>query len=461
MTRPMLVLCVVLGAGASAHGACLDTSAFDDAQRAVDAAVRCDTVASNREYVSAGAHALVDVPLSASCRRRFVKERLKRSVCGRPGSVVCCATSSRGRTANRVVRQGQCTNGATCESMRSVGQGCTDDGRCNDGLCPRGAPGTPRQVAFTVRSAGSDLDLGWTGTFHNLPLVAGARLTYCLAQCDGAADTSCVGQGATGDGTLNGRVFGAPLPLLAAGVPVCVANRFQGPELRSTFDVATGEAQGDLDLFADVYLTNQAADVCPRCVVPGGGEIGSTGRCSAGAADPGAECRVEGIVDVALGAGDRHYTLSSRCLPPDTQRVGTLGIRAPLTTGTSAEPGPLPCGDTQGPQQQDDACGGGSCTARCTGQACVAVDPMGRCVDVKGGISQVCCSTNPAIPCFPTGDGGTLVRSGAPFDASPLGAFVATFCVPRTGSSLINGVTGLPGPGALIVPVDAAVERAP
>src|SRR5262245_60663283 len=395
MSRPMLVLCVVLAAGASADGACLDTSAFDDAQRAVDAAVGCDTVGSNREYVAAGLDAIVDIPLSSACRSRFVKERLKRSVCGRPGSVVCCATSSRGRTTNRVVRDGKCTHGAMCEGTRSVGEGCTDDGRCKDGACPRGAPGTPRQVDFTVRSAGSDLDLGWTGTFHNRPLVAGARLTYCLARCDGAADTSCVGQGATGDGTLNGRSFGPPLPLLAAGVPVCVANRFQGPELHSTFNVATGEAQGDLDLFTDVYLTNQPADVCPRCVVPGGGEIGSTGSCSPVAADPGAECRVEGIVDVAPGAGDdRHYTLSSRCLPPDTQRVATLGIRAPLTTGTSTESGPVPCGDTQGPQQQDDACGGGSCTARCTGQACVAVDAMGRCVDVKRGISQVCCSTN-------------------------------------------------------------------
>jgi hypothetical protein len=461
MTRPVLAVCVVLGAGISAHGACLDTSVFDDAQRAVDAAVQCDTVASNREYVSAGSHALVDVPLSASCRRRFVKERLKRSVCGRPGSVVCCATSSRGRTANRVVRQGQCTNGATCDSMRSVGEGCTDDGRCKDGACPRGAPGTPRQVAFTVRTAGSDLDLGWTGTFHNLPLVTGARLTYCLAQCDGAADTSCVGQGPTGAGTLNGRGFGAPLPLLAAGVPVCVANRFQKPELRSTFDVATGEVQGDLDLFTDVYLTFQPDEVCPRCVVTGGGEIGSTGSCSTGAAEPGAACRVEGIVDVALGAGDLHYTLSSRCLPPAARRVSTLGIRAPLTTGTSSESGPLPCGDTQGPQQGDDACGGGSCTARCTGPACVAVDAMGRCVDIKGGISQLCCSTGSTAPCFRTRAGGAIVRTGAPFDASPMGAFVATFCVPRTGASLINAVTGLPGPGALIVPVEAAVERAP
>jgi hypothetical protein len=122
---------------------------------------------------------------------------------------------------------------------------------------------------------------------------------------------------------------------------------------------------------------------------------------------------------------------------------------------------PLPCPDTQGPQTQDDSCLGGTCTARCTGAACVAVDPLGRCVDVKGGISQLCCSTNSTIPCFPTGEGGAIVRTGAPFGGSPLGAFVATYCVPRTGSALINNVTGLPGPGALILPVEASVQREP
>jgi hypothetical protein len=315
-------------------------------------------------------------------------------------------------------------------------------------------------VTFTALSQGSDLDLGWSGTHHNFPVVAGARLAYCLEDCDGTTDTSCVGRGATGDGTLNGSVFGALLPLLAANVPVCIASRFQEAELRSTFDLATGQAQADLDLFADVYLTLDTAEVCPRCVVSGGGgQIGSAGTCSGGAANPAAACRVEGIVNVAQGAGDPRYTLSSRCLPPATRRQATLDIRAPLTTGTSTETGPLPCPDTQGPQMQDDSCVGGTCTARCTGAACVAVDPLGRCVDVKGGISQLCCSTNSEFPCFPTGEGGAIVRTGAAFGASPMGAFVATYCVPRTGATLINVVAGLPGPAALILPVDASVLR--
>ncbi len=37
------------------------------------------------------------------------------------------------------------------------------------------------------------------------------------------------------------------------------------------------------------------------------------------------------------------------------------------------------------------------------------------------------------------------------------GAFVGTFCVPRTDSALINTVNGLPGPAAIVVPVEAEV----
>src|SRR5262245_28531249 len=208
MSRPMLVLCVVLAAGASADGACLDTSAFDDAQRAVDAAVGCDTVGSNREYVAAGLDAIAGIPLSRACRSRFVKERLKRSVCGRPGSIVCCATSSRGRMTNRVVRAGHCTNGELCEGARNVGAACTGDGRCLQSACPARGPGIPGQVTFTTRATGSDLDVGWTGAFHSMPFVAGSRVTYCLEGCDGTTDMSCVGRGRTGDGTLNGSSFG-------------------------------------------------------------------------------------------------------------------------------------------------------------------------------------------------------------------------------------------------------------
>jgi len=133
---------------------------------------------------------------------------------------------------------------------------------------------------LTVLETGSDLDNGWTGRAHNFPVVSGSTLRYCLSGCDGVANTVCNGFGTTGSSSLNGATFGAPLPLLAAGVPVCVVNRYQTALLRNTFDLKTGQANGDVNLFADLYLTNNPAEVCPRCTSYGTATIGQVGTCS-------------------------------------------------------------------------------------------------------------------------------------------------------------------------------------
>jgi hypothetical protein len=85
-------------------------------------------------------------------------------------------------------------------------------------------------------------------------------------------------------------------------------------------------------------------------------------------------------------------------------------------------------------------------------------------VDQKGGVSQLCCSDDTTRPCFPTAGGGRIERTGVTGQPAPAwpdptypkradGALVATFCEPATGTNTINGTTGLPGPGALILPV--------
>src|SRR5262249_38167256 len=119
--------------------------------------------------------------------------------------------------------------------------------------------------------------------------------------------------------------------------------------------------------------------------------------------------------------------------------------------------GPVPCGDSSGPQTQDDNCGAGTCNAGCTGAACVSHDTQGRCIDAKGGISQLCCSNNTGLPCFPTKGGGQISRTGTPVIPGDTtgGVFAGTFCIAHTDSGLINQVTGLPGPGALLLPSTA------
>ena len=111
-------------------------------------------------------------------------------------------------------------------------------------------------------------------------------------------------------------------------------------------------------------------------------------------------------------------------------------------------------------QTADDACSGAACAAGCTGNACVTHDASGQCIDSKGGISQVCCSNDTTKPCFPTGSGvGAIQRTGKRALNGQLGAQVATFCINTTQSSIINITTGLPGPGAIILPNTVQVLR--
>jgi hypothetical protein len=138
----------------------------------------------------------------------------------------------------------------------------------------------------------------------------------------------------------------------------------------------------------------------------------------------------------------------------------SLDIELPLTTETATSAGPLPCKSIG--QTSDDACPpGGTCNAGCTGNACVTHDAGGNCIDSKGGISQVCCSNNTSLPCFPTSNGGVIQRQGKRALDGQLGAQVATFCIAATQSTVINTTSGLPGPGAIILPNQVQVLRGP
>ena len=233
--------------------------------------------------------------------------------------------------------------------------------------CPAREPSTlPKQLNLTVpladattNSNGSDLDNGISGVSHNFPVIGGNTVKYCLSGCDGTTTTQCTGTGTTGDpaSTLNGPTFGAPLPLLAGGVPVCVVSRYQDPTITSTYDLATGQGGGLIKLFSDVYLVQSSQEVCPRCVVPGGGgTLGDQGTCSATARTPGAKCTVQALDRVTQGAGDQNYTLSTSCIPTANLLQASLDIELPLTTEAVNTPGPLPC-KSMG-QTADDACSG-------------------------------------------------------------------------------------------------------
>jgi hypothetical protein len=334
---------------------------------------------------------------------------------------------------------------------------------CESG-CGLVIPSPLQQLILTVPSAtgdrgnGSDLDLGWSGSLHDIQIPSGTTLRYCLSQCDGVTNTACVGAGSTGAGSLNGATFGPPVPIVSGGVPICLVTRFQKPMLDLDYDVATGDGSGDLDLFSDAFVSSDPTEICPRCQVLGDAGVGSVGKCSATAGNPGADCRVEGIANIAQGAGDTAYLLSSACIPPGSPPPVELDLHLPLTTGTSTRSGSRPCSDGTGIQTQDDSCGAGTCSAECTGSACIAMDGEGGCIDARGGISQLCCSDAPTTACFPTRNDGAIVRQGSPAVNGGIAVFAATFCVPSpSSSSPLVPMAGLPGPGAALLPMKVTI----
>jgi hypothetical protein len=200
----------------------------------------------------------------------------------------------------------------------------------------------------------------------------------------------------------------------------------------------------------------------------------------------GQACHVDGSVPVVNSlASNKTFKLSKDCLPIGSP-IATLTIPLPITTGTDHTPGTggsKPCTGNlaNGVPVADDGCSSAGCGAgNCTGDACrsMAPDPSNPsqmvCVDVKGGLSQGCCNNDTSIPCFQTRTGGPgIVRTGLPVvPMTVTGATnfpkiahsevtVATFCIAATGSSNIDTVTGLPGPGAVTFNNDVCWLKAP
>jgi hypothetical protein len=332
-------------------------------------------------------------------------------------------------------------------------------------ICPDNAAGGPDKLKMTIAQTGNDLDNGWTGISQNFAVTPNGSLNVCLSECDTAGDTSCVVNGPVGDGTINGPTFGAPLPLLASNVPVCVVNRFN-EAITGTADYATGDIAMRVTLLSDVYFTDPA-EVCPRC--------GTNNRCTSGQRQ-GQACTTDATLTVAEGQGNRDYNLSEDC-PPFGSPVATLNIVFdPLTSGQAdplqytdtTPPCGRPAGTPPGVPIRPNDCGAGGCGSQCTGNACARMEPDPTnpeqmvCVDNKGGIAQACCNNNTTLPCFDLENNGVETRTGraeppAPvfpdttFPKSGTGVLAATFCEAATGTNTIDQTTGLPGPAALLL----------
>jgi hypothetical protein len=325
----------------------------------------------------------------------------------------------------------------------------TGSGNCNPN--PQGGP---RELRLVAADSGTDLDNGWSGTSHNFPVVSNSELRVCLTGCGATSNPQCAEDEAQ-TAVVNGATFGAPLPLLAAGIPVCVVNNFGNPKITGfRANISTGVGSGTANLQSRIFLTT-VTQVCPRC---SGQNVGDAGTCDSGALQ-GRACTTTGIVTVENAAGNKLYTLSPQCAPGGTA-AGTIPISLPVTTGTSTLSGSPPCPG----QTSLTKANCGTCGTVCMGPACNSMNAAGQCVDIKGGISQNCCANDPTTPCFPD----PIVRTGS--TAPPTPPFpdptypktgnmtvVATYCEASSGSSVVDITTGLPGPGALILPAAATL----
>jgi len=335
--------------------------------------------------------------------------------------------------------------------------------------CAGGTPsGAPASLRLAVRATGSDLDLGWTGQFHSMPLPAGPSTTLCLSGCDATGDALC-DVSAVPDTAGAPRGLGAPMPMHVAGVPVCAVSRITGPG-SGTFDLDGGALDAVVPAAFELHSPTPFTEICPRCSAVGGA---TETTCSSSAERAGEPCVVEATVRVEDSGGDEEYGLSRDCLPT-APSVGTVALELPLTTATSSLTGAAPlCAGAGGLTPMANACANGACGATCAGDSCEALDDEGRCLSRLGGIAQACCATASQNQCFAGSEIGAITRTGTPAGAltppwpeptyPKTGALVAAgaVCFAGVESNQVNLVSGLPGPAAVLVPFDVTVETAP
>jgi len=192
--------------------------------------------------------------------------------------------------------------------------------------------------------------------------------------------------------------FGPPLPLANAANPAtstCIVNAI-AEDVTGTADLLSGGSTANAALQARIYLTGNATSPCPRCVA---------GVCTAGPRQ-GLGC--------SGGVGTKGTSLE--CPPDPQQFVGTLPPTLSLNTGTST-------------------------LANASGMLCPGQSNPGAF-----GRFSVRSIHETGAPLL-----GSL---GSPFSTTLAGVF----CVPASGSDLVNALADLPGPAAISVPGTISVD---
>jgi len=167
-------------------------------------------------------------------------------------------------------------------------------------------------------------DAGWTGFAHDLQIFEGAGFTAELTGCDGVTDTACELHGAT-----TGTAFGAPSPITAGGVAVCVQIEFDS-DLTGALDLVTGELTESARIRVGVFASPTTDEPCPACLpADGDPQLGEAGTCHGGP-NAGLSCTVGGLAGSEYGS---MRGTSNDCPPPLLGQIAEFVVGATATTG--------------------------------------------------------------------------------------------------------------------------------
>ena len=264
-------------------------------------------------------------------------------------------------------------------------------------------------------------------------------------------------------------IFGPPLPVPAGPTSTCVLNVIRADTTGSIPDKTVGNSNITIPLSSYVYLVSNSEKFCRN---------GADGKAGVGAGIPFGRCVADGdCADLAGGTGvcateptcplcdpfgtGTNHCISGKnhgqpcspvglkkttadCLPRDIEFLGPLGVDlAPLGTGTTT----LTAVSNPSRSNQFFFCpvgGAGTCIPP------VPVPPL-----TSPPLGSTCQRTQ---GCFGRATCKRIEESGATAGnltdnlAHPV-TIAAVFCIPASGSALVDGGTGadLPGPGAVSI----------
>ena len=276
--------------------------------------------------------------------------------------------------------------------------------------------GTAAKVG-DLKCGGLDLGGGLSTVLENIT-PSGSTNRFAVSGCAG---TVCnlgpiAAKVGTTDCTNPGCYFGTPLPIPNGGQTTCILNRFSAPA-GGQIDFLTGTTSNlSITLGSDTYITgiSHVAQPCPRCVVSG---------------TPSPTNPLSGTCDRGARIGLACTTTNPQGLTHDCQPGGSDGsihLPAPIPVALA----PLKTG---------------------------TVDVTAATV-VSGGGLFCPGQTSSQRGAFEAGAGQTVVRiveNGSPAgDLRALGVaepitLASVFCVPNSGSILVDSSANLPGPGAV------------